>query len=60
MASPVSALLTRITTFELGSAFSTAVNVSVVPDSSTEVDPEDSTTVKPDEASSSTVIALTV
>ena len=59
VASPVSALLTRITTLESGSASRTTVTVSVVPDSDTEVDPPDSTTLKP-AASSSVVVALTV
>ena len=59
VASPVSALLTRITTFESGSASRTTVKVSVVPVSDTEVEPLDSTTLKP-AASSSVVVALTV
>ena len=47
MASPVSPLLTRITTFEAGAASKTTVNVSVVPDSATDVEPPDSVTVNP-------------
>ena len=56
---PVSALLTRTTTLDRGSASSTTVKLSVVPDSSTSVDPEDSTMVNP-AASSSVVVAETV
>ena len=59
VASPVSPLLTRITTLESGSASRTTVNVSVVPVSDTDVEPLDSTTLNP-AASSSVVVALTV
>ena len=60
VASPVSPDETLITTLEDGSAVSTTVNVSVVPDSFTAVDPDDSVTVKPAWGSSSTVVAVTV
>ena len=41
VASPVSLEAIAITTFEAGCAFRTMVNVSVVPDSATLVDPPD-------------------
>ncbi len=47
VASPTSPLLTLKTTLEFGGASSTTVKVSVVPDSSTWVDPPDSVTVNP-------------
>ena len=59
VASPVSPDVTLITTLESGSAVSTTVNVSVLPDSLTCVDPPDWVTVKPAE-SLSAVAAVTV
>ena len=47
VASPVSLDVTVKTTFEVGCASRTTVKVSVVPDSSTLVDPPDSVTVNP-------------
>ena len=59
VASPVSSEVSVITTLESGWASSTTVNVSVVPDSATPVDPPNSTTVKP-AWSLSVVMAATV
>ena len=55
VASPVSEEETRKTTLESGCAFNTKVNVSVVPDSATLVDPPDSAIVNP--ATSLSVVA---
>ena len=59
VASPVSLDVMVRTTFEVGCAVRTTVNVSVVPDSATLVDPSVSTTVKP-ATSLSVVVAETV
>ena len=59
VASPVSFEAIINTTSESGCAFSTTVNVSVVPVSETLVDPPDSTTVNP-AVSLSAVVADTV
>ena len=59
VASPVSLEVMVRTTSEVGWASKTTVKVSVVPDSSTPVDPSVSTTVKP-ATSSSVVVADTV
>ncbi len=59
VASPVSPEAIVSTTSEAGSASKTTVNVSVVPDSPTMVDPLDSTIVKP-ATSSSVVVTETV
>jgi|AJXC01.1.fsa_nt_gi hypothetical protein len=47
VASPVSSGLIKITTSDVGCASRTIVNVSVVPDSDTSVDPSDSTMGEP-------------
>ncbi len=59
VASPVSLEVTARTTSEAGSASKTTVNVSVVPDSATLVDPPVSAIVNP-ATSSSVVVAETV
>ena len=59
VASPVSPEANCKTTFSVGCAFRTTVKVSVVPDSSTLVDPPDSVIVKP-ACSSSVVVTETV
>ena len=59
VASPVSPDVTLITTSEPGSAVNTTVNVSVLPDSATAVEPDDWVTVNPAE-SLSALAAVTV
>ena len=59
VASPVSEEVTVRTTLESGCAFNTRVNVSVVPDSATLVDPPDCVMVKP-ATSLSVVVMATV
>ena len=59
VASPVSLDVMLSTTFEAGCALSTTVNVSVVPDSLTLVDPPDSVMVNP-ATSLSVVVTETV
>ena len=54
VASPVSSVVSEITTSDAGCASRTIVNVSVVPDSSTSVEPSNSSTVNP--ATSSSVV----
>ncbi len=57
--SPVSADETEITTFEIGWVVNSTVNVSVVPVSSTAVDPSLWETEKPGESSSVVVTSTT-